>query len=108
MLSQPMNNLQINTGQNQAPQSLAPGITPGMPGVRPRQPSMAPPTGPMLGKIGSSQQLPPQQFTPRMATGIPPTSRTLGQPPFPGQGAPSQTLPNGKLISVYFCVQYMV
>lgn len=102
MLNQPMSNLQINAGQNKPRQSSAPGITPGMPGVRPGQPSMAPPSGPMLGKIESSQQLPPHQFAPRMATGIPPTTRTLGQPPFPGPGAPSQRLPNGKVISIQY------
>ena len=102
MLNQPMGNLQISGSQDKPPQSSAPGVTPGtgMPGVRPGQPSMAPPQGPMLGNSRTAQQLPPHQFAPRMATGLPPSTGTLAQPPFPGPRAPSQRLPNGKVTSI--------
>ena len=89
-----MSNLQINDGQHKLPQSTAPG----MHGIRGPQ-TMPPMQSGMQGGVRSDQQSPLRPFTPRMATGItPPTSRTSGQPQYPGPGAHSQRLPNGKLL----------
>jgi hypothetical protein len=92
MLSQPMSNLQISDGQRQ---SLRP-TGPAMHGMRPTQPTMLPPQGPMPGTFRSDQQSPLRQFTPRMSTGIaPPPTGAQGQPQFPGPGAHLQGIPNG-------------
>lgn len=89
-----MNNLQISDGHHKPPQPMVPG----MHGVRPRHPTMPPPQGTMPGNIRSDQQSPLRQFAPRMATGItPPTTGTSSQPQYPGPGAHSQGLPNGKI-----------
>lgn len=100
MLNRPVSNLQINDGQHRPPQ-------PTIPGMRPVQSTMAPTQGSARGNFRSDQQSPLRQFTPIMATGItPPTTGTSSQPQYPGPGAHSQGLPNGKVIA--YCIQIII
>lgn len=83
MLNQPMSNLQINPGQQKLPSQLAN--------------QTAPAQGSLSPNFRNDQN---QQFTPRMATSMaPPTAGAASQPHYPGPGAYSQGLQNGKVIA---------